>query len=211
MDFASSDGFWRADTDDRFRGDNASNILAKGRENNRCREILRHEHIGGSEPFENLGRRTRRRTFLCIYPNLRSRDVAAANCVEREKLRPRPRRNRANMAWRLHHSLQIARIDPQSIFESRSIGLESMLLDKTFADLLNSRVNSLRKTVVAFNENGIPVDMFCVRAELLRRLPHRTFARQPHPGPTRLSSVPTHINGSIKKAHSTRRTGRSNR
>ena len=35
-------------------------------------------------------------------------------------------------------------------------GLESMLLDRTFADLLNSRVNSLRKAVVAFNENGIP-------------------------------------------------------
>ncbi|MGB7203407.1 MAG: hypothetical protein WBD16_14260, partial [Pyrinomonadaceae bacterium] len=35
-------------------------------------------------------------------------------------------------------------------------GLESMLLDKTFDDLLNSRVNSLRKAVVAFNENGIP-------------------------------------------------------
>ena len=34
--------------------------------------------------------------------------------------------------------------------------LESLLLDKTFADLLNSRVNSLRKAVVAFNENGIP-------------------------------------------------------
>ena len=39
---------------------------------------------------------------------------------------------------------------------STDSSLESLLLDKTFADLLNSRVNSLRKAVVAFNENGIP-------------------------------------------------------
>ena len=34
--------------------------------------------------------------------------------------------------------------------------LENLILDASFADLLNSRVNSLRKAVVAFDENGIP-------------------------------------------------------
>ncbi|MBK8467397.1 MAG: NADP-dependent phosphogluconate dehydrogenase [Chloracidobacterium sp.] len=38
--------------------------------------------------------------------------------------------------------------------------LESLLLDKPIADMLNSRVGSLRKTVVAFNENGIPAACF---------------------------------------------------
>ena len=43
---------------------------------------------------------------------------------------------------------------------SNDPSLESLLLDKTFADLLNSRVSSLRKAVVAFNENGIPSTCF---------------------------------------------------
>lgn len=38
--------------------------------------------------------------------------------------------------------------------------LESLLLDSAFADMLNSRVNSLRKAVVAFNENGLPSACF---------------------------------------------------
>ena len=38
--------------------------------------------------------------------------------------------------------------------------LESLLLDKAFADMLHSRINSLRKAVVAFNENGIPAACF---------------------------------------------------
>ena len=38
--------------------------------------------------------------------------------------------------------------------------LESLLLDKTISDMLNSRAGSLRKTVVAFNENGIPAACF---------------------------------------------------
>ena len=38
--------------------------------------------------------------------------------------------------------------------------LENLLLDKNFADMLNSRAGSLRKTVVAFNENGIPSACF---------------------------------------------------
>lgn len=38
--------------------------------------------------------------------------------------------------------------------------LDSLLLDGAFADILNSRVNSLRKAVVAFNENGLPAACF---------------------------------------------------
>ena len=38
--------------------------------------------------------------------------------------------------------------------------LENLMLDKTFADLLNSRISRLRKVVVAFNENGIPAACF---------------------------------------------------
>ncbi len=38
--------------------------------------------------------------------------------------------------------------------------LESLLLDKDIARLLHSRVSSLRKAVVAFNENGIPAACF---------------------------------------------------
>lgn len=38
--------------------------------------------------------------------------------------------------------------------------IENLLLDKTFANMLHSRVGSLRKTVVAFNENGIPAACF---------------------------------------------------
>ena len=38
--------------------------------------------------------------------------------------------------------------------------LESLLLDRKFADMFNSRAGSLRKTVVAFNENGIPAMCF---------------------------------------------------
>ncbi|MGE3468474.1 MAG: NADP-dependent phosphogluconate dehydrogenase [Pyrinomonadaceae bacterium] len=38
--------------------------------------------------------------------------------------------------------------------------IENLILDKTFADLLNSRISSLRKAVVAFNENGIPAACF---------------------------------------------------
>jgi len=38
--------------------------------------------------------------------------------------------------------------------------LESLLLDKPIADMLNSRAGSLRKAVVAFNENGIPAACF---------------------------------------------------
>ena len=43
---------------------------------------------------------------------------------------------------------------------SSAPALESLLLDPAFADMLNSRVNSLRKAVVAFNENGIPAACF---------------------------------------------------
>ena len=38
--------------------------------------------------------------------------------------------------------------------------LDNLMLDKTFADMLNSRIGSLRKAVVAFNENGIPAGCF---------------------------------------------------
>ncbi|MBK6751799.1 MAG: NADP-dependent phosphogluconate dehydrogenase [Acidobacteria bacterium] len=38
--------------------------------------------------------------------------------------------------------------------------LDNLMLDKTFADMLNSRIGSLRKAVVAFNENGIPAACF---------------------------------------------------
>ena len=38
--------------------------------------------------------------------------------------------------------------------------LENLILDKQFAEMLNSRIGSLRKTVVAFNENGIPAMCF---------------------------------------------------
>ncbi len=38
--------------------------------------------------------------------------------------------------------------------------IESLLLDKGISDMLNSRAGSLRKTVVTFNENGIPSACF---------------------------------------------------
>ena len=38
--------------------------------------------------------------------------------------------------------------------------LEHLMLDKTFADMLNSLIGSLRNAVVAFNENGIPAACF---------------------------------------------------
>lgn len=38
--------------------------------------------------------------------------------------------------------------------------LDNLLLDKAFADMLNSRAASLRKAVVAFNENGTPAACF---------------------------------------------------
>ena len=50
----------------------------------------------------------------------------------------------------------------ESIPEAYSSGhnIESLLLDKAFADMLNSRAGSLRKTVVTFNENGVPAACF---------------------------------------------------
>ena len=58
---------------------------------------------------------------------------------------------------------------------ANDLKLENLLLDKSIADMLNSRSGSLRKTVVAFNENGIPAACFssalayfdAVRAERL--------------------------------------------
>ncbi len=38
--------------------------------------------------------------------------------------------------------------------------LENLILNPSFSDMLNSRVSSLRKAVVAFNENGIPSACF---------------------------------------------------
>ncbi len=38
--------------------------------------------------------------------------------------------------------------------------LDNLILDKAFAGSLKSRISSLRKTVVTFNENGIPAACF---------------------------------------------------
>ena len=78
--------------------------------------------------------------------------------------------------------------------------LDNLLLDKTFADMLNSRIGSLRKAVVAFNENGIPADVFLLGPRIFRRVPHRTPARQPDPGPTRLLRC-THISTDRQRRH----------
>jgi len=50
----------------------------------------------------------------------------------------------------------------ESIRKAYSVdsSLENLILDRSFSNLLNSRISSLRKAVVAFNENGIPSACF---------------------------------------------------
>src|SRR5687768_2489754 len=115
MDLAGGYGPRRSNTDDRLGRVDASDLGSKGPENDRRRQILRHEHIRRSKPFENLDGRDRRRTFLCLYSYVRSRNVTAPKGFDRKELRAGSRRNCPRLAWGMHHSGKIARIDPLSI------------------------------------------------------------------------------------------------
>ena len=205
MDVAGRDGPRRADSDDRYGRHNASDIVAKDCENDRRGEIF-----GMSTSADQSHSRTSVGELEnALIVRLSSLTLRECRCSKLRRLRrvtasisPRSREyGEAAVLFAPNCSNRSAKH-----IQSRLSGVESMLLDKTFADLFNSRVSSLRKAVVAFNENGIP--SMCFPRPSITSTPSAPSGCPPTSSrPNATTSAHTRISGSTKKAHSTRRIG----
>ena len=124
----------------------------------RRRQIFGHEHIRRPKPFENLGRRARRCPF-CAFILTYAQGMSLLQTASIEKKYGLDLAEIARI-WRGGCIIRSKFLEAIRKAYANDTNLESLLLDKSIADMLNSRVGSLRKTVVAFNENGIPAMCF---------------------------------------------------